>query len=357
MYLFSIYCAPSYNKFDPVFDRLLGRSSAPRYVFDREDWDGQEDIKRMTLAASSNLYSQLCAEDGNGDCTYPTKVTLADDLNCDGLECDVDTVRVVQVSPNVFYEYVRRPCTHHAFLDPSKSKTVFAGGSGGASMCAHESQPVGTNTCCPSGGDTEISCVYNGEYVTYDTNMVRCGGDAIHVCPAGTNEVNNADQCKNQVRYASSAPRYNHFQWTSGSCDIKIKVRLDGMVALVHVPQSASKVVKYVGLEAKDNMNFFHVSYQFYSFCCRIVSIPSNVFACCTNFLRLRLIGQGMTLSETSFFLRSTTCVEREPVSSKMTGRVCVTSPPRMPWASLRTPLMWPRSIRHLRSARSLRNI
>ena len=243
-------------------------------MFDREDWDGKEDIKRLTLATSSTLYSQLCAADGSGDCTYPTKVTLPNDLTCNGLECDLDTVRVVQVSPNVFYEYVRRPCTHHAILDPAKSKKVFAGGSSGASMCAHESQPVATNTCCPSGGDSAISCVYNGEYVTYDTNMGRCG-DSGDVCPGSTNGVDNDDQCKHQVKYRSSAPRYNHFQWTSGSCDIKMKVRLDGMVALVHVPESASDVVKYVGLSAADNMNFFHVSYHGYCYelCCRSVSI------------------------------------------------------------------------------------
>lgn len=112
--------------------KLLGRSSLPRYQYDPEDWDGNSAIKKMTLGTSSNLYNELkCVTDGS-DCTYPTVVTLDADLICHGLECDLDTVRVVQVAQDVFYEYVQRPCVNLAFIEPSASKAIFAGAYGQA---------------------------------------------------------------------------------------------------------------------------------------------------------------------------------------------------------------------------------
>ena len=105
--------------------RLLGRSSAPRYQYDDNDWPADETIKRLILSTSgsSALYEKLkCA--GGPPCSYPSVVRLTDDIACDGLECAVETLRVVQVN-DVFYEYVRRPCVDFAFL--SNAKTVFTG--------------------------------------------------------------------------------------------------------------------------------------------------------------------------------------------------------------------------------------
>jgi uncharacterized protein (DUF1501 family) len=237
--------------------KLLGRSSSPRYQFDNENWDGDEAIKRLTLSTGSSLYNVLCAPD-SGQCTYPTVVELEADISpcTGGFECSADTLRVVQVAPDVFYEFVRRPCVHLAFLDPTEAKSVFAGGSYGASMCADPTQPVATNTCCPNGS-SKISCKYHGERVTYATNNNLCSGNG-GVCPAGTNDVADSNSCLGQTAYNVAAPKYNHFQWTEGSCTTKVKVRLDGMLALVHFPESANKVVKYVE-NGVGNMNYFHV--------------------------------------------------------------------------------------------------
>ena len=240
--------------------KLLGRSSSPRYQFDDETWDGDESIKRMTLHPNSALYGLLCAASGVS-CTFPTIVELPSDIACHGVECNVDTVRVVQVTPNIFYEYVRRPCVHMAFFD--NAKTVFAGRSNGFSMCAHPSQPVATTTCCPSGGGAKTFCNYHGEYVSFDTNFARCGSNTGNLCSAGTNIISDCGECCRQARSSTSHPKYNHFQWTDGACTIKIKVRLDAMVALIHEPDSASSVTRYVENSVL-NMNFFHVrSYVF----------------------------------------------------------------------------------------------
>ena len=238
--------------------RLLGRSAAPRYQWDEPGWDGSEHIKRFVLEQSSGLYSRLCAQ-VSGDCVYPSVVKLTENTSCQGLECNVDTLRVVQVD-DVFYEYVRRPCVEFAFYE--NAKTVFAGtSSNGASMCANMDLPVASKTCCPSGAssDATIDCHYHGELVRYKSNEIFCG-DTTNVCPGETNRVSDQDHCRGQNKYSSNIPKTNHFHWTSGSCTINIKVRLDGMVALVHKPESATKVVKYVQ-NSVGNMNFFRVSY------------------------------------------------------------------------------------------------
>ena len=247
---------------------MLGRSSAPRYQYDNSEWDGNEQVKKFVLEEDSNLYAKLC-NSVDGVCTFPSVVTVTENIVCTKLECEVDTVRVIQVKPDIFYEYVRRPCVHLAFID--NAKTVFAGSSGyGASMCANPSLPIATQTCCPSGvsSSSEIDCAYHGELVRYNENEDRCGG-AQNVCPAGTNVIADQGKCSGQVGYSMGSPRFNHFHWTSSPCTFKIKVRLDGMVALVHVPEDASaNVVRYVE-EGVGNMNFFHVRsyYQEAAFC------------------------------------------------------------------------------------------
>lgn len=100
------------------------------------------------------------------------------------------------------------------------AKTVFAGKWGGSSMCANPNQPVATNTCCPSGStNAQISCIYHGEYVTYAKNEARCGSSG-DVCAAGTVNVDNQDECSGQTGYNAGYPDNNHFQWTSGTCQV-----------------------------------------------------------------------------------------------------------------------------------------
>ena len=209
----------------------------------------------MILRESSQLYSMLCAGDNENGCSYPTVVKLTENIQCSDLECDIGTARVVQVSPEVFYEYVRMPCVHHAFFEDDMAKAVWAGGAGGASMCAHPSQPVATTTCCSSssGGDT-ISCKYLGEYVTWATNKDRCGDS--NVCDDKTS-VSDAS-CKGQIRYSIRSPADNHFQWSDAPCNVKIKVRMDSMVALVHVSVKLEPFQSSTDCES----NLYHLPFE-----------------------------------------------------------------------------------------------
>ena len=60
-------------------------------VYNAKDRSGWTD--EVQFAATGELYDKLCAVDADGSCTFPSTVTLAEDLTCDGAQCDVHTPR------------------------------------------------------------------------------------------------------------------------------------------------------------------------------------------------------------------------------------------------------------------------
>ena len=56
-------------------------------AMDRSGWTDE-----VQFAATGELYDKLCAVDADGSCTFPSTVTLAEDLTCDGAQCDVHTL-------------------------------------------------------------------------------------------------------------------------------------------------------------------------------------------------------------------------------------------------------------------------
>ena len=66
-------------------------------------------------SATSQLYQALAPANGN----YEMEVILGSDLTCDGLECELDTVRMVKIG-NVYYEFVEQPCVQMVFFDDGK---------------------------------------------------------------------------------------------------------------------------------------------------------------------------------------------------------------------------------------------
>jgi hypothetical protein len=99
---------------------LRGGSSIPISQSVYEAWDGDARIKRFVLSPTSSLYQKLCNADANGDCQYANTVVIDENLPCEGKECRVDSLVVVQVSPGVFYEFIRQPCVHAAFYNNAK---------------------------------------------------------------------------------------------------------------------------------------------------------------------------------------------------------------------------------------------
>jgi hypothetical protein len=64
--------------------------------------DADEAVKRFVLSPTSSLYAKLCNADTSGACQYRNTVILDENLPCDGKECRVDTLIVVQMAPGVF---------------------------------------------------------------------------------------------------------------------------------------------------------------------------------------------------------------------------------------------------------------
>ena len=115
--------------------RLLGAKSNPELQLDRNEWDGNDYVLRLTLDSSSPLFEKLCAAD-DGECTFPGKIVLDTALDYSsgsaqtGDEFDVDTARVVrmEIGDNIIhYEYLRQPCVDQAFIGSDHSKKVIRG--------------------------------------------------------------------------------------------------------------------------------------------------------------------------------------------------------------------------------------
>jgi hypothetical protein len=118
--------------------RYLGRDPNPAKHAEPRDYgegyastssSGPSVINRTTLRTDSELFKKLCGA-RSSPCRFKSELVLSENLQCDGLECDVDTVRVVKMSNagvredgeryNVYYEYLRQPCVVQSyFADPT----------------------------------------------------------------------------------------------------------------------------------------------------------------------------------------------------------------------------------------------
>jgi hypothetical protein len=88
-------------KVGAVFHFRAG-SSTPGLQSMIEARDADEAVKRFVLSPTSSLYAKLCNADTSGACQYRNTVILDENLPCDGKECRVDTLIVVQMAPGVF---------------------------------------------------------------------------------------------------------------------------------------------------------------------------------------------------------------------------------------------------------------
>lgn len=176
--------------------------------------------------ATSALHSALCARPSNdgAQCNFPSEVVLDRHLLCDGVECQVDTARVVSVydsiaNRTVFYEYVRMPCVQLSLhedpvmvRDGWKRSCVNPELAGGGAVCCTEAnkQPAGM-------------CVVAGERLTRDTAAARCAGAGLTLCDSSISS--NDYGCGYNAVYS----------WTASACKTTLQVDAqDGWVSLVH---------------------------------------------------------------------------------------------------------------------------
>jgi hypothetical protein len=75
-------------------------------------------------------------------------VALDSDLLCNGAECFVNTLRVVEVGSGIFYEYVSPPCVYQAFY--TNAKTIIRRTSWNDMICADPRIAQASTACCNS---------------------------------------------------------------------------------------------------------------------------------------------------------------------------------------------------------------
>ena len=175
--------------------RLLGSSLTPE-LHEFSHWWEEDDMPDnvLLLSDSSNLKSVLSSKQ--------VVISLDTTISCVGNECDVDTLRLVQVdqNPPIYYEYLRPPCVELSFYDNGKKiSTNWSGDNRRKSMCANEKIDGAHDACCanlewntPVGS---LLCYYDLERTTYLTAQSRCK----NVYPDGDIcdhfWINNDNQC------------------------------------------------------------------------------------------------------------------------------------------------------------------
>ncbi|KAK1734854.1 DUF1800 domain-containing protein, partial [Skeletonema marinoi] len=229
--------------------KILGSDPTPTLLSSEVAVEMNPDRPKMELLPSSPLFNRLCSPDSNGDCTFPSKVVLEDNLFYDdaaklGLEYKVETLRTVEMkagmSHPMYYEYVRQPCVEHSFYSDAK-KVIQGQVSGDAVqdnvMCADPTLPVATSMCLEPDSEQSVGgtvhCNYMGERMTYNSAIETCAAKGLELGEPWLfrNYPHESGPC------AKGASFTDFRSWTDSTCQVKVKVSFDaGKVAIVHSP-------------------------------------------------------------------------------------------------------------------------
>ena len=202
--------------------RLLG--SSPRPELKVQKWTATASTQYLNLQSGSSLYAKLCNPSQSGACAYPSVVVLDSNLACNGLECSIDTVQVLQVG-SVFYEYIRVPCVEQPFF--MNGIKISGKWRDSTPICTNPLLPVASETCCLQNEtrswkkDGIPACLMTGEVMTWNTAQSHCASIGRGLCDYSS--VNATDKC----------PLFGSY-WTTESCMMRVKVSSDGQAALVH---------------------------------------------------------------------------------------------------------------------------
>lgn len=202
--------------------RLLG--SSPQPELKKQKWTPTLSTQYFKLQSGSGLYNKLCNPLQTGACSYPSVVVLDTNIPCNGLECSIDTVQVIQVD-SVFYEYIRVPCVEQPFF--MNGIKVSGRWRDSTPICTNPLLPVASEACCfqnvtePWKKDAVPACLITGEVTTWNTAQSRCSSIGRGLCDYRI--VTATDKC----------PLFGSY-WTTDSCMMRVKVSSDGQAALVH---------------------------------------------------------------------------------------------------------------------------
>ena len=193
--------------------RLLGGKSLPDLMQDPDEFadDANNLILRVELDQSSQLYEIL-----NNGGNYKLTVELTDNLSCKGIECNVDTLRVVKVG-TVYYEFVQQPCVHLGFYQEGKKIQLRDSSQKQGQMCADPQLAHAREACCSAEDvaymETGVTYLYEGERMTWATAKDRCETVGKDLCDFKSVSVNPSND----------EFRMGH-HWTNQDCSISVKV-------------------------------------------------------------------------------------------------------------------------------------
>jgi len=245
--------------------RLLGEDPKPHLLGDPEAnaWHGAAP-RRVSLDLESPLAIKICNKsnpsDDNEECNFLSKVVIDEDLTCEGIECDLNDVRSIEVSPGIWYEYVRPACVHRAFYENAMSVRRMNGSQ--KYMCADPLVESASTTCCNVGSTKNTNTragveLYGGERVTFDVAEQRCEDAGKRLCSDPS--VNGALDCPDVS--IGGCDRQGLHYWSSDTCNLHAKLNLDGTVAIIHettIPGKSSSTRKMVASSTK---MFFRVEW------------------------------------------------------------------------------------------------
>ena len=250
---------------------LLGENPLPELQRDNKAWAlHSAGAVRFVADPMGDLNKALCGFTGepNSPCMYPPVVTLTENLMCAGNECSLDTVRVVEVTGGVFYEYVPLPCVHQAFFENAQKIKKKSLDAGAAWMCADPRIPAASTACCFKGGSFFAYESYWGEMTKASTAQAKCvqqaksqrgeGGLHLTMCTS-TGPFHHKNCSETAGLYCAG----DYFYWMSKEAPCRIKAKIDGeRIALVHsVPdEAASEKREFVNPE-EDQKTFFRAQF------------------------------------------------------------------------------------------------
>ena len=246
-----------------LLDGWLGDSyplceKLPKHPFLRKgatfEYIGTSADNAVETNSGSALFAALCQTDGSV-CTYPSQAVLSSNLACNGVECEVDTVKVVKLTANGqigFYKYEPVPCVKLAFF--SAGFVARGRNNGGEGFCADAETALGGAVCMQEGNDLRAFsvCRYPAERLKYSTLQARCASDSASNSIISSNLVGlhtNSDGepssftslADNDCATATSSWKTGGTAaWTAEPCSVQAQIDSQGFVAIVHSHSSAS---------------------------------------------------------------------------------------------------------------------
>lgn len=229
--------------------KLLGKSRLPKeqdLLLRKGSLNGGNETTVVVtkLNSSSALFKNLCKRI-QGMCTYPSIVELSDNLNCEGFECKLDSIKVVEVETGVFYEFIHHACIQFPFFDNGKLVSKSRANVHDRSNCVDENWPVAAAACCDENfSSIHDTCKYTGELVTFMVAKSRCANKGKDICTYNDVSWSGCGFCCN----------YDGYFWTDNSCNVFLIVDEKGNVSL---EKDTSKDTK-----SYDASTFFRVHWE-----------------------------------------------------------------------------------------------